>query len=207
VVDPALAAGDAYEVSGLASRRWGQPLAFGSFTTRDTRAGERWSWTAGLFDTSAGVRTEPYRFVFVGEGGAEWQVECRARTPILRHAHGDGGSTTFDLGPTRLGCGIQGTGDEVSTLALAGTGLDFAGGARFGDEDLAIEGLHVVPDREGRPRRIPPVVGYEIRAGERVVGSVDLLGHGRVYLAPGLSPEQRDEVAMTAAVLLFFGEA
>ena len=207
IVDEALADGDVYEVTGLSSRRWGQPLRFGSFATRETRVGESWSWSAGLFDTTAGVRTEPYRFVLVGERGAEWHVECRARTPMMRHLDGDGGSTEVDLGPTRLGCALRGDGDAVSSLSLVGTGLEFTGGARFGDEELAIRGLHQVADREGRPRRIPAVLGYEIRAGERVVGSVDTLGDGRVYLAPGLTPEQRDRIAATAAVLLFFGEA
>lgn len=205
VVDPALAAGDVYAVSGLTNRYWGKPLRFGSFATRDTRAGESWSWSAGLFDTAAGVRTEPYRFVFVGEGGAEWQVECRARTPILRHS--DARRTAeFDLAPTRLGCGMR-TADAVRSLALVGTGLEFDGGADFGSEELTIRGLHELTDREGRPRRIPAVVGYEVRSGDRVVGSVDILGDGRVYLASGLTPEQRDHVAVTAAVLLLFGEA
>ena len=207
VVDPQLAAGDTYEVSGLSSRRWGQPLRFGTFTTRDTRVGERWSWSAGVFDTTAGMRTEPYRFVLVGEGGGEWQVECRARTPMIRHGHGDGGYTAFDLGPTRLGCALRAPDGAVRTLSLVGTGLEFEGGAAFGDEELAIRGLHEVADREGRPRRIPAVLGYELRSGDRVVGSVDTLGDGTVYFAPGLAPAQRDQVAVTAAVLLFFGQA
>ena len=207
VVDPTLAAGDAYAVSGLTHRYWGKPLRFGSFATRETRVGESWSWTAGLFDTSAGVRTEPYRFVFVGERGDEWQVDCRARTPVLRHAHADGGSTSFDLGPTRLGCGMHGGEGPVHTVALAGTGLEFDGTADFGDQRLAIRGLHDLADATGRPRRIPAVLGYELTAGDRVVGSVDILGDGKVYLAPGLEPALRDRVAMTATVLLFFGEA
>lgn len=207
LVDPQLAAGDAYEVSGLTSRRWGQPLRFGGFTTRDTRVGERWAWSAGAFDTTAGVRTEPYRFVLVGEGGDEWQVECRARTPMIRHGHRDGGFTSFDLGPTRLGCALREPDGAVRTLSLVGTGLEFEGGATFGDQEIAIRGLHEVADREGRPRRIPAVLGYELRSGGEVVGSVDTLGHGTVYIAPGLAPEQRDQVAVTAAVLLFFGEA
>jgi hypothetical protein len=37
-----------------------------------------------------------------------------------------------------------------------------------------------------------------------VVGSVDLLDAGYVYLAPGLSPTLRQDVALAATALLLF---
>ena len=45
VVDPALAAGDVYEVSGHVNRYWGRPLSFGPFATEKTRVGETWTST------------------------------------------------------------------------------------------------------------------------------------------------------------------
>jgi hypothetical protein len=207
VVDPSLGQGDAYAVSGLRNHRWGKPLQFGGFATRETRVGESWSWSAGLFDLGVGARGEPYRFVFVGEGGDEWQVECRSRTPILQRNHGDGGYTRFDLGPTRLGCGLRDAAGAVHSLTLAGTGLEFDGRAEVAGQTLAIRGLHELTNARGEARRIPAVLGYELRDGDRVVGSVDVLDGGRVYLAGGLTPEERDRVAMAAAVLLFFGQA
>jgi hypothetical protein len=206
VVDPTLAAGEVYAVSGMTNRYWGQPLTFGGFATKKTRVGETWSWTTGFFGLGGGVRTQPYRLVFVGEQGEEWKVECRARTPILRHAN-DRGSWEVPLGETRLGCAMRDGEERVHALALAGTGFDFDGEAYFGDEPIEIRGLHQIPGRDGRPRRIPGVLGYELRQEGRVLGSVDLLGKGRVYLARDLPQDLRGPMAMTATVLMFFGES
>jgi len=206
VVDPSLARGDAYEVSGFTSRHWGEPLRFGGFTTRKTSAGATWTWSAAAFDFGGGVRTQPYRFVFVGEQGEEWQVECRAKTPILRHTY-ENGSVELPVGETRLSCALRDPSSAVHTLTLAGDAVDFRGVAAVGDPPLEIRPLHDVPDSAGDAHRIPGVLGYELRQGDRVLGSVDLLGRGRVYLASGLPSELRTATAMTAAVLLLFGNA
>ncbi len=209
VVDPTLASGDVYEVSGLTNRYWGKPVSFGSFSTKKTRVGETWAWTAGAFVEGVGVgaRTNPYRFTFVGEGGEEWKVECRAKTPILRHV-GKHHETELSLGETQLGCAMQDpTGARVHTLSLAGNGVDFQGATDFGDEPIEIRALHGLPAREGRVRNIPGALGYELRQDGRVLAGVDLLGKGRVYLAREVPPELRTPVAMTATVLMLFSES
>lgn len=207
VVDPALANGEVYEVSGLVNRYWGKPLTFGGFSTRKTRLGESWTWTAGLFDVGAGRHVQPYRFVFVGERGEEWKVECRAKTPILRHSD-DHGHWQIAIGETRLGCAMsEPWAERVHALVVAGNGLDFRGETDCGGEPIEIRALHQILGRDGRPRRIPGVLGYELRQDDRVLASVDLLGKGRVYLASGLPKTLRTPVAMTATVLMFFGES
>ncbi len=204
VVDASLASGQSYEVDGLSSRYWGKPLKFGSFATEKTRVGERWDWAAGLFGVSAGERVQPYRFGFAGEAGEHWQVECRARTPIIV-GRTDHGSWSTPVGETRLGCVMRAAGGEVRELQLHGTAFDLAGESALGADTITIRSLHELPDKAGRPHRVPAVLGYELRAGDRVVGSVDLLGKGRVYFASELSPALRNGVAMTATALLFFG--
>lgn len=210
VVDPTLAAGDVYEVSGLTNRYWGKPVKFGDFQTRKTRVGETWAWSAGSFGVGVGKRHQPYRFVFVGERGAEWLVECRAKTPILRHV-GKHSEWEVPLGETQLGCAMreprQGDSTEiVRALMVTGNGLEFHGTTDFGGEPIAIEALHAVPGRDGRSFRIPGVVGYELRQGGQVLASVDKLGKGRVYLARQATPEQRDQLAMVATVMMLFGK-
>jgi hypothetical protein len=208
VVDPTLAGGEVYEVSGLTNRYWGKPVSFGGFATKKTRVGESWTWTAGAFVDGVGVgaRTNPYRFTFVGESGEEWKVECRARTPIVRHA-GEHHETELALGETRLGCAMQDpTGSRVHALALAGNGWDFRGTTDFGGEPIEIRALHGVPGRDGRVRNLPGALGYELRQDGRVLAGVDLLGKGRVYLAREVPPALRTPVAMTATVLMLFGE-
>ena len=206
VVDPTLAAEDVYEVQGMRNRHWGQRLTFGGFATKRTRVGETWSWTAGRFDLGAGVRAQPYRFVFVDEAGAEWQVECRAKTPILRHHDGDG-SWEIPLWPTRLGCAVRDSENGVHLLSMRGTGFDFSGEYDAGAEAIEIRSLHTIRDRGGNPRRFPGVLGYELRRGNRVLASVDLLGKGRVYLAREAPPELRGRLATIATALMFFGES
>lgn len=211
VVDPTLATGDVYEVSGLTNRYWGKPVKFGDFQTRKTRVGETWAWTSGLWHVAGGnlgggVRVQPYRFVFVGEQGAEWQVECRAKTPILRHT-GDHHETEVRIGETRLGCAMRDADEQVNALSLTGYGYDFAGTTDFGGEPIAIRVLRELPGRDGRLVHIPGVLGYELRQGGQVTAGVDLLGKGRVYLAREAPAELRDQLAMTATVLMFFGES
>jgi hypothetical protein len=207
VLDPIFASGESLAVSGHTNRTWGKPLRFGGYSTRETRVGETWVWSAGTFDVGAGVRTQPYRFVFVGERGDEWQVECRARTPVVRHSD-DHGAWEFPLAETRLGCAMRDAAERVGTLALAGNGVEFSGGLAAADvEPIEIRGLGDVRSHKGHTVHLPGVFGYELSQGGRPVGSVDLLGDGRVHFAAGLSPEVRDQVAMAAAVLMFFGEA
>jgi hypothetical protein len=207
LVDPSLEDAEVYPVSGLTNRYWGKPLSFGEFHTRKTRVGSTWAWTTGVFHVGAGVRTQPYRFLFVDETGAEWPVECRAKTPILRHAD-EKGEWELPLGETRLGCALRSPDDEaVYALGVAGNGIDFRGETEIAGERIEIRALHQVPDRHGRPFSIPGALGYELRQGDRVLGSVDMLGRGRVYMARDLEPELRTPVALTSAVLMFFGES
>ncbi|MEO8503844.1 MAG: hypothetical protein ABI609_08120 [Acidobacteriota bacterium] len=204
-LDPSLATGEAYVVKGLTNRHWGKPLSFGPFATRETRVGETWTWTAGAFDLGAGVRGKPFRFVFVGEHGEEWSVECRSKTPILASSN-DSGSWSIPIGETRLGCAIRGAGDEVRSLAVGGSAFDIRGQARFGGQTIEIRSLHEVPGKDGKDHRIPFVLGYELRQGDRVLGGVDLIGKGRVVMAQNLEADLRGPVAVTATVLMFFGQ-
>ena len=206
-VDPALASADVYEVKGLTNRYWGKPVSFGGFSTKKTRVGETWAWTSGTFGVGVGKRTRPYRFTFVGEQGEEWKVECRAKTPILRHAD-DHGQWEVPLGETQLGCAMQDpTGTRVHALTLAGSG-DFHGATDFGGAPIEIRSLATIAAGEGHHSlTLPGAVGYELRQDGRVLAGVDILGKGRVYLSREVSPELRTPVAMTAAVLLLFHES
>jgi len=206
-VDPTLATADVYEVKGLTNRYWGKPVSFGAFSTKKTRVGETWAWTAGIFDVGAGRRTRPYRFTFVGEQGEEWQVECRAKTPILRHA-GEHGEWEVPLGETQLGCAMQDpTGTQVRALTLSGIGY-FHGTTDVGGAPIEIRSLATIAAADGhRSLTLPSAVGYELRQDGRVLAGVDVLGKGRVYLSREVPRELRTPVAMTATVLLLFHES
>jgi hypothetical protein len=204
VVDPALAGGEVYEVRGMTNRYWGRPLSFGGFSTRKTRVDTTWTWTNSFFNGGIGEHVHPYRFVFVGEQADEWQVECRAKTPIVRQSD-ERGSWHEPVGETELGCAMRDPGGRVHVLVLSGDRFDFRGQSVFDGPPIVIRPLHDAPGGQGRWGRVQAVVGYELRQQGQLLGGVDLLGKGRVYLASGLPNELRSPVAMTATVLLFFG--
>lgn len=214
IVDPSLSTAEVYDVDGLNNRYWGKPIKFGPFRTEKTRVGESWKWTSGAYSAQTGSKkvsvdlgteNKPYRFIFVGEKGEQWQVDCRAATPVVgwQTNHSEGSVVT---GETRLGCAMRDPAGAIHPLALHGRGPDFRGETRFGDAVIGIRALHEVPDRNGKPFSIPGSLGYELRQGEHVIASVDLLGKGRVYLAHELPADLRTPVAMAATVLLFFHE-
>lgn len=215
IVDPSLATAEVYEVDGLTNYYWSKPIKFGPFRTEKTRVGESWTWSSELFSVATGdhelsvdkgTKNKPYRFVFVDEKGEAWKVDCRANTPFVgwKTKHSEGSVRT---GETRLGCAMRDPAGTVHSLALHGRGPDFRGETRFGDAMIDIHALHEIPDRDGKPFSIPGSLGYELRQGDRVIASVDILGKGRVYLARELPPELRAPVAMAATVLLFFHQA
>lgn len=214
IVDPSLSSAEVYEVDGLNNRYWGKPIKFGDFHTEKTRVGESWTWSSEIFSVETGnnklsvdrgTQNKPYRFVFVDEKGGSWQVDCRAKTPVVgwKTNHSE---TSFRTGETRLGCAMRDPAGAIHSLALHGRGPDFRGETRFGDATIDIHALNQIPDRDGKPFSIPGALGYEIRQGDRVIASVDILGKGRVYLAQDLPAELRAPVAMAATVLLFFHE-
>jgi hypothetical protein len=208
VVDPSLANAEVYDVEGLSNRSWGKPIKFGPFHTEHTRVGEKsWDWAgksfAGGEGAGKGTRSAPYRFVFVGEKGGEGYVDCRANTPVVGwHTRDEEGSVA--IGKTLLGCALRDPAGVVHPLSLQGAIKDFHGVTRFGDAGIDIRSLHDLMGADGQTISVPAPLGYELRQGDRVLASVDLMDKGRVYLARELPAELRDPVAMTVAVLLLF---
>lgn len=207
IVDSSLADAVVYPVDGMSNRYWGKPLTFGPFHTEKTRVGDTWTWSAGLFGREFGVRSDPYRFVFVSENGDRYKVECRSKTPILRRStrHSE---WTFPLGETKLSCAIQDQDGNVHSLALHGLDGDYSGETGFAQiDDFEITALHRIPTRDGGHFSLPAALGYELRQQGRAVAAVDTMGRGIVYLARGLEERDRTAAALTLTVLMFFEEA
>lgn len=208
VVDPGLAAGaDVYEVDGLRSRYWGKPLKFGPYHTEKTRVGETWAWSTGLWGTQFVSKNQPYRFQFVDEAGGRYQVECRAKTPILRRT-GRRSEWSFPLGETKLSCGVKDPEGNVGSIALHGIAGDYSGETGFGGiDDFEIGALRRFANQEGRSFSLPSALGYELRQGGKAVATADVFAsHPQVYLAHELTGEARTAAAITLTVLMFFEE-
>jgi hypothetical protein len=152
-------------------------------------------------DVEEGTETDLKRFVFVGETGERWQVACRSTTPVEHWQSGknEGWDAT---GKTRRGCILRDPAGTDHSLAIHGSLQDMSAEAQFGDAVIDVRGLHQVSGRDGAPFSTPVPLGFELRQGEHVIASVDLMGKGRVYLARETPAELRDRAAMTATVFM-----
>lgn len=208
VIHPDMNDAAVFAVDGLKNRYWGKRLTFGPYHTEKTRVGETWRWSAGLFGPQFGAQHQPYRFEFVDDAGDRYQVECRAKTPILRHATRSS-EWTIPLGETRLSCGIKDPAGNVASIVLHGIAGDFSGETGFaGLDDFEIAALRSFAGADGgRTFSLPSALGYELRQGGKVVATVDTFGRPLVYLAKELEPKQRTAAAITLTVLMFFEEA
>ncbi|HEV7669215.1 MAG TPA: hypothetical protein VGS22_11860 [Thermoanaerobaculia bacterium] len=207
VVDPSLSNAEVYDITG--NYTWRKPLRFGPFSTRGGFSSSRdeqvnWGWGDSYFEVSGRTEKTRKRYVFVGDQGEEWKVECRSNTPVL-HKETLKASWTIPVGQTQIACAMRNAAGEVHVLALATPALDIRGVVEFGGDPIEISSLHEILDKKGTPRRLPLPLGFELRQGDHVVGSVDPGGR-RVYLAQNLAPELRTQVALTSTVLLFFGK-
>jgi hypothetical protein len=199
-----LAAAERMPVSGRQGIRPGTRLRFGSFEANPVTR----SWVRGR-ERGRGPtamereRTETYRFTLREDGAETWFVACRASLRSVR----------FDLGPIQvhpsdqsaLYCNLQSMADEriawelelaerhgrplAGTLALAATRLDVVGTARVAGA-LSM-GL---------------TTGYEIRAGDEVLGAVEVINSGAIWLRHDLDPVRRPLLAATAAALLLLDD-
>ena len=103
----------------------------------------------------------------------------------------------------RLDCEFAGA--RTGTLALR---ADFAtqrdaGDARFGADRWLVRSVNTHAKQQSN---FPLTrFGYEIVLGERVVASVETYGAGRVWMLPGLSREQQEQLSTVAAALLYYG--
>lgn len=215
VRDPALADAETFEVRGVESPPWRMPVTFGGFSTEQmdietrytsTRETTLWGWTNDLFQVREGFEYQPYRFVFVDEDGAKWQIECRANTPITIFEN-DHDSWTQPTGDTVLGCAALDANGFASGLELSGNRREFTGYSGFADPPLEIVALHDLAGLDGRSFRIPGVLGYELRQEGSVLATMDLVDGHRLYFARSLSPQLRPAVAATMVVLMFFNRA
>jgi hypothetical protein len=215
VRDPALADAETFEVRGVESRSSHTPVTFGNFSTEQmdvgttqtsTREATLWGWTSDMFQVLEGFKYQPYRFVLIDEDGEQWQIECRANTPITIFEN-EHDSWTHPTGDTLLGCAARDPRGFVSGLELAGNRREFAGYSDFADPPLEIVTLHELAGLDGRSIRVPGVLGYELRQEGSVLATMDLVDDHRLYFARTLPLELRPAVAATLVVLMFFNPA
>lgn len=193
---------DPLPVAGANPRTWNRPISFGPWKTAKVREGLRWDFAKELPGVEAGYAQKRYRLLLVGDGEDGVQAECVARS--LRLSRGG-----FSIDPTfgklpPLVCAFRSLAtDDHWTLTLRKGGQRMRGeisDSRGSERILAVRSVHDLQDGWSG---IDPV-GFEIEAERSVIGAVETINRGRVWIEPDLDRRSQERVASAAAVLLIW---
>ena len=202
-VDPSLAArAEPMSVTGNNPRLWNRPLAFGAFRTEQVAEGGEWRWAVPLLGGEAGIAWQNYRLVLT-DGQQRMQAVCRTRRVFFER---DGLSVDPALGRLPvLQCALRPEdGGDPWVMTLRRTpSMKFAGtlGREGGGVTMQIESKHRA---EGAIVDSGDPLGYSIAADGTVVGAVETINRGRVWIDPAMSERDRIRAAAVAAALLLF---
>jgi hypothetical protein len=219
VVAPTLQAAAPLPVTG--KQGFKRSYQFGEFGTSQVRSGWLSTSTRGLgggwlapvwFDQSRARRKSSFTMQPVD--GTTWQAQCAF------YAHSD----DLRLAPTPntvLGTSlfseemyssiIQAPNQPTWQLVLEsrneiGHRPNFAQGTLSnGDSVLQVRPIAQLLRRDGKPMTLPfgVPIGYEfVRANGSVVAAVELMGRGRVWVTPGLTPAVKGPVAAALTAML-----
>lgn len=201
-VPAALRAVTPLDVVGHQVRTLNKPMSFGPYRAGAVREGVEFSWLVEAFGVRGGSASKRYRFVLESPEKSPWEVECRNRG--IEAWRGGWTVELTDAFSPRLACGLNGD-DKTLRLVLgsrAGIGLRGAVVRSDGDAPLlAVRSLHKL---EGSPLRIDEPAGYVLERDGRVVGAVETLNRGRVWLAEDLDGAMRRTCAAVATALLLY---
>lgn len=199
-----LAGAERMSVSGRQGFRLSPRLRFGVYEAQSIQR----SWTRGRDRGATPVathseRTQTYRFTLHEGEVARWFVACRAAVQSLRID-----LRVVDMHPddkSALYCNLQSTADRLTAweLELAERhGRPLAGTLTLGPSRLDVMGT----DRVAGALSMGATTGYEIRSEGDVVGAVEVINRGAVWLRPDLDPERRSVLAAVATALLLFDD-
>ena len=205
-VDPTLASrAEPLAVTGNNPRLWNRPLAFGPFRTEQVSEGGQWRWAAPLLGGEAGIAWQNYRLV-LNDGSQRIQTACRTRRVFLER---DDWSVDPSLGRLPvLQCALRPEdGGEPWVVTLRRTPTNkFAGTLQSepGGETIQLESKHRA---EGAIVDSADPVGYTMTRDGTVLGAVETINRGRVWIDPSLAGSDRLRAAGVAAALLLFNPA
>jgi hypothetical protein len=177
-----------------------QRIRFGRYETHELRR----SWT-GTRDRGATAvarqrdRRQEYSFTLREAGEGVWTVSCLSHLRTLTID-----ARVVEVRPTdesALYCNLQSLRDPAEAWELdlrERRERPLSGTLRRGGERLAIVGTN----RLENALPTGSTSGFEIRAGERAVGAVEVINSGAVWLGVEGSDERRSLLAAAAAALL-----
>ena len=195
-----LSAADRMSVQGRQGWKINQRIRFGPYKAYDVDR----SWTRGrnreIFPVSRSRRTQDYSFVVRNGTQDEWRVNCRAYVSAR--------SIDVIIGKmeetnrSSLDCTLASLTDpdDIWALELRERGeRPLAGYLENADVRLDVRGVDDYKQGAG----CCATTGYHITDEEgRVLGAVETINDGAVWLTPGTQPDRRSVLAGTASALL-----
>ena len=185
-------------------RKWNDPVSFGAWhTTGVEEGGTDWapgrSAAAHRRSVQAVTLERIYRLT-LATPTSEIRAGCFARLDAATY-----GNTTFDVGAARGDPALQCTYDGAAAGSMELFNMPKPGDAQAGYFEFASARWHIQSvDRIVGARSRGAIAGYEIRNDEAVIGAVETINRGRVWMAPSLSPAERDHIAAVVATLLLY---
>jgi hypothetical protein len=204
-IDPELAGRtEPLSVTGHNPRLWNRPLAFGPFRTEQVSEGGEWRWAGPLLGGEAGVAWQRYRLTLT-DGEQRIQAACKTRRVFFER---DGWSIDPSLGRLpALQCALRPeTGGDAWVLTLRNSGPRFSGSLEpeGGGTAITLKSAHRA---EGGIVDSADPVGFTIEQNGAVIGAVETINRGRVWIDPSVAGTGRLRAAAAAAALLLFDPA
>jgi hypothetical protein len=195
-----LSAAERMPVSGRQGLAIRQHLRFGPYEAYQVNR----SWTRGRDRGATTVatqseRTKSYRFTLREDGQDRWSVACRASVLMVTIE-----TRVVDIRPTNesaLHCNIQSLENRTTAWELVlreQWERPLAGTLSLGADAYQVIGTH-------RVERAPPTgstTGYQFREGGELIGAVEVINRGAVWLRGDQSPERRSVLSAASAALL-----
>jgi hypothetical protein len=193
-LDPALSAIEPFPVEGANPRRWEKPLAFGPWKVGSLDEPGTSGFAAQALHLGGGYAKTPYRFRVEGPG-IPLDVECFAKD-AKAWFKGFQADVRQASGLPALACAFRDPDGAVTTFEMKSKGTGKFVGAVASNPPLEVRSEHRL---EGSRVPLGDPAGYVLQRGDAVVGTVETLNRGRVWLRDGTAIE-----AATAAALLLF---
>lgn len=207
-LDPALATVPAVAVEGKSVILWKRHLRFGGWQTTAVKDSGTKVSRQGMGPASHEMYGREYRFS-MATGNGTIEAWCSQFADVAKHQDVIGVTVGIDLAGLRksppLQCIYDGLGggklkllkEPARDLPIVLDGdAEFAGVVWRVNEVYRMEG--------GRSSSLAPLSGFEIRRDGEVIGAVEVINAGRVWVTPSLPRLEQDRVAVIAMSLLLF---
>jgi hypothetical protein len=199
-VPESLSAAERMPVSGRQGLILRQQLRFGSYEAHNLRR----SWTRGRDrgETTLATQSErrqAYSFTLRENGHDAWFVACHASVVMVTIE-----TRVVDLHPTNesaLYCNLQPLADPTAAWELVlreQRERPLSGTLSHGEATVQVAGTN----RVERALPMGNTTGYEFRQDGEVIGAVEVINSGAVWLRGDRSPERRALLSAASAALL-----